>query len=317
MPLDETQPSSNGRGLATFFLVLLVLAGVSFALAFLPIPTKAVLPLTWAVAALFIAGPVFALFRAGEARWSPKMALGFLAGGLALQIGLSFLSVYAFGGRGAMASVCTATSQIGLMLWCVGLGAMLATLLKEKNLLIPVSVFLAAFDIFLVLTPIGPTKILLQVRPELLAKGGWTVPKVADSPTFGPVAATAYIGPADFVFMAMFAVAIYRFGLRPRQTILALIPALVAYLAFVFLIDAPLPAMVPIGLAVLAVNWPEFRLTKEEWASTALVAAIGIGLIAWGATRPAPRVELLPLEAAPERAERRGSPALGPQGRSP
>lgn len=36
------------------------------------------------------------------------------------------------------------------------------------------------------------------------------------------------------------------------------------------------------------VNRKEFKLSKDEWASTGVVAALGIALLVWGATRPKP-----------------------------
>jgi len=68
----------------------------------------------------------------------------------------------------------------------------------------------------------------------------------------------------------------------------ALIWALSAYLIFVLGTGISMPALVPIGLVVLLVNRKEFKLSKDEWASTAVVGALGVGLLIWGATRPKP-----------------------------
>lgn len=293
----------------TFATLLAALAALSIALAFVPIPAALVRPLAVLIGVVFIAVPVYAIFRAASHCWTPRLAWGFIGIGVAMHVGLTYAS--ALGGRGVLAAILAALGQTGLMVWCVGLGALLTTLLKEKNLLLPVSLFLAAIDIFLVLTPIGPTKIILQVAPKVLDTIGWHVPKVQQDPTFGPVAATAHVGPADFLFMAMFFVAIFRFGMRARQTLLWLAPTLLVYMLIVML-AGPLPALVPIGLCVLAVNFREFKLNKEEWASTALVAVIGIGLIAFGATRPRPQVEILPPDSAQGAAAPEGSPAPDP-----
>lgn len=299
----SNEPSSGG--LRTFAWLLAGLAGLSLALAFAPIPPPLVRPVAIVVGVVFIALPVYAIFRAASHTWTPKLAWSFIGVGVVMHVGLTYMS--AITGKGVVAAILAALGQTGLMVWCVGLGALLTTLLKEKNLLLPVSLFLASIDIFLVLTPIGPTKIILQVAPNLLNTIAWHVPKVQENPTFGPVAATAHIGPADFLFMAMFFVAIFRFQMRAKQTLMWLAPTLLAYMLIV-MFAGPLPALVPIGLCVLTVNFKEFKLSKEEWASTGLVVAIGIGLIAFGATRPKPQVEILPQDSSQGASAPEGSP---------
>lgn len=293
---SETSPAPHTSGLVQFFFLVAGLAALSILLAFLPIGKAAVPFVRVVVGAIFIATPVYAIFRASSYRWSPKLAVAFIVAGLVAHVGLAYAAASV--GRGISAAILAALAQTGLMVWCAGLGALLATLIKERNLLIPVSLFLAGFDIFTVLTPVGPTRQIMQAAPRVFTTAAYTVPAVEAVPTFGPVAATAYIGPADFIFMAMFFVAIYRFGLRARQTLFWLAPTLIAYMLLVLYVGA-LPALVPIGLCVLAVNLPEFKLTKEEWASTGLVVAIVAALILWGATRPKPPPEPLPTAPAP------------------
>jgi hypothetical protein len=232
----------------------------------------------------------------------------FVVAGAATHVGLTYVAAVL--GKGVWPAILAALGQTGLMGWCVGLGALLATRLKEKNLLIPVSLFLAALDIFLVLTPVGPTHVILKAQPQILSAVGWQVPKVTAHPAFGPMPATALIGPADFVFMGMFFVAIFRFGLRARQTLLWLAPTLIVYMVLA-LFWGSLPALVPIGLCVLIVNFKEFKLTKEEWASTGLVVLIAVALIAYGATRPKPHVEISPPAPGQESAAPEDSPPPG------
>ena len=303
-------------GIAVFFLTLLLLALLRVAMGFVGAPIALVGPLTILATIVFIAGPIFALYRAASHEWSVRMGLGFLVTGLLVHFGLFFLVRAGAFGTGIGAAVAGAISQQGLIVWCVGLGALLAALLKDKNLLIPVSFFLAGFDIFLVLTPIGPTQQILQKAPEVLPAVGLSIPKVQATPTMGQVAPFAFIGPADILFMAMFFIAIYKFNMRSRQTLIALVPAILVYLCLAFFLG-PIPLLVPIGLTVLLVNAPEFKLNKEEIASTALVAAMVLGLIAWGATRPKPPAEPLPPGAVQEQQVPASSPAPAGSGPRP
>ncbi|HMS53946.1 MAG TPA: hypothetical protein PKA27_00970, partial [Fimbriimonadaceae bacterium] len=119
---------------------------------------------------VFLGLPIIGIFRAAKHPWDQRLAWLFVVLGLAAHFGFLFIAKSVSGIGGASAS---AISQAGLMTWCTGLGAALACMLKDKNLLIPVSIFLAGFDIFLVLTPIGLTQQLMQKAPELLPTIGY------------------------------------------------------------------------------------------------------------------------------------------------
>lgn len=234
------------------------------------------------VAAVFVGLPIAAVFAVGTWSWNPSKAVLFLVAGALAHTGPPLLAHLS--GNAGTAPWLHSVSQMGLITWTTGLGALLATLLKDKNLLIPVSLFLAAFDIFLVLTPMGFTRQVLEQAPETLARVGWAIPAASSAPTAGPVMPMAYIGPADFVFAAMFSVALVKFELRHRATLIWLVPVLIAYLGIVYFVG-PLPALVPIGICVLAVNATEFKLSAQEWLGTAIVALIAGLLIGWSVWR--------------------------------
>jgi hypothetical protein len=279
-PEERTRKGGDISGLLIFFCVLVFLALVRVLLGYVAVPLQLVMPTTLAATVLFISAPIFALYFAAKYRWTAKSAMIFLLVGLVIHLGLGLLvGAKLLGGKGFAAAVCLALApQVGLVMWCVGLGALLAALLKDRNLLIPVSIFLAAFDIFLVLTPLGPTKQILQQMPNVLPAVAYSLPKASAAPTQGPVGQFAYIGPADFLFMGMFFVALYKFGMKARETAYWLIPTILVYLLLALLLG-PVPLLVPIGLCVLAVNAKEFSLNKEEKISTAAVAVLGVLII--------------------------------------
>lgn len=289
---ESADPGRHSRlGIVAFFAILAGLGALRVAIVFLRAPLGWVPILTIVVTIVFVAAPIIALFRAASERWTPKLAMLFLAGGIALHVGAALIASRIEGG---LVAGFAAVAQIGLVSWCVGLGALLATKLKDKNLLIPITIFLAAFDLFLVFSPVGPTKLIMQAAPKVLPAVGYAIPK------FGSVAPYAFVGPADFVFMAMFFVALFRFDMRSRATLIALIPTLLAYLLLSALFGA-IPLLPPIAAVVLLANYGEFRLNKEELASTAIVAALSALLVIWGATRTRPPAEPGPPAPSPVR----------------
>lgn len=284
--------SESRSGLYAFFGVLGLLAVIRVGMAYFLAPPTLVVPLSLLTTVIFVAAPVLALFQAGRHPWTPKLAGLFVFSGMLLQFGLPAVTN---GLGGFLAVFGSALGQQGLPIWTVGLGALLATLLKDKNLLLPVSIFLALFDIFLVFTPVGFVQVLMKQHPNLLPAVAHGIPQVATSvKQLGvPIGTFAYVGPADFVFMAMFFVALTRFSMRVAQTFKWLLVALAVYLPLAFIVG-PVPLLVPIGLAVLGVNLREFRMNKEEKLSTLFIAVLGVAIVAYAATRPKPVPQVVP-----------------------
>lgn len=270
--------ASRGHGLIQFFAILGALACINVALSFVAVPRSASLAIGLAVGILFLATPILAIYRGSDHRWTPKLALSFIVGGVLVQA-LAGISVAYGWVAGPAAAAVSALGQMGLMVWCIGLGALLATkAIREPNLLIPVSVFLIAFDILLVLTPVGTVQHVLKAAPKVFTSMAYKVPAVSDTVTLGPVGAAAHIGPADFLFLGMFFVAMYRFGMNAQTTVLALIPTLILYMGAVFFFG-PLPALPPIAICFLLANAGHFRLKRDEWIATGVLALTLAGLI--------------------------------------
>lgn len=290
----EAARSRDAKRLTMFVIVLAMLATMRVALSLVPVPLS-VLPIASVLTtAFFVFVPIVALFRVAGNHWTAKSAAWLLAGGVAAHVGFYLIARFALMDRGLGAAVSHAFAQTGLLIWCLGLGGLLATLIKEKNMMLPVAIFLAAFDIFLVLTPQGPTRKIMEQAPQVFESVAYNVPQVQVEATHAPVAAMAYIGPADFLFLGMFFIALYRYQMRVKQTFYWMVPTLIAYLLTVVVFGhlriggvslAALPALVPIGGCVMLVNLREFDLSKDEKLSTALVALLAIGFIVWSVTR--------------------------------
>jgi hypothetical protein len=277
------------------------LAIVRVLLAFVDLPLGLLPVANTLVGILFLGAPIIALFFAARTGWTPRVAALFVVAGLVLQFGFFALARFVLGDTFA-GQVAIAISQIGLPMWCVGLGALLATLVKDKNILIPIAIFLAIYDVFLVLTPVGPTRQMVTSQPIVFESIAAAIPSV------GKVRPSAYAGPADFVFLSMFFIAMFRFRMRTEQTLRWIVPVLFLYLVLVGFLKTPLPALVPIGATVLLVNRREFKMNRDEKIATILVAILGIGLLIWGATRPAPPAEPSPSDAAQGAPRPAGSP---------
>ncbi len=293
------------RGIEAFFFTLIGLAILRVVLQEVNDVPLVVVPIANVVMVfLFLCGPLLALCFAARDQWSPKLALQFFVGGLALQISCNLLVSHSFQHEGIPQQVINALGQVGLPMWCVGLGALLATLIKDRNIILPIAIFLAFLDMFLVFSPLGVTRIIIRKFPAALSTIAAQVPIASHETTGEKITPGALAGPADFLFLAMFLVALFRHNLRGRLTVLVVIPTLLAYMFLVRDLQLPLPALVPIGVVVLLVNWKEFQLTHDEKLATALVTVLGIGLFTWGMFQKPRVVRVGPSSPDPVRGQK-------------
>jgi hypothetical protein len=149
-------------------------------------------------------------------------------------------------------------------------------------------------DMLTVLTPGGFVKQVMEKAPEVAEKASVAVMAAPNAPeATARLTPIAIIGVGDFIFLALYAACLIRFGLRVRATLIGLFVALWVYLALVLWVlpalgIAPrLPALVPMALVTLALNWRAFQLSRQEAIASVVVIALALGFIAWVFTRGA------------------------------
>lgn len=264
-------------------------------LGFLVFPPAVAAVLSMLSTVVFVGVPVYAMYRAASHEWEARHSLVFLAVGALLHIGGAVLARYVSGPANPAEVVFMAIVQTGILCWTLGIGTLLSLKIGDKNLMIPIAIFLVGFDMFLVFNPDSPTRRMLEGAPQVTQNVLATVPeaKSTESPKAG-VRDFAQVGPADLLFAATFFTLLFRFRMRARQTLLWLVPILVAYLLVVVFFGhvrlgplslALLPAMVPIGLTVLIVNAREFKLQGQEIVGTVFVAVLAAALAWFGIYR--------------------------------
>jgi hypothetical protein len=284
--------SSARAGIWSFWAVVVALLILRILTSYVAVPISFAVVSTIILTLLFLGLPVWAVFQAARDPWSPGKAAAFLAGGVALHA-LGVVATRSFASRGFAEVLMNSIGQSGLMIWCLGLGALLTTLIRDKNLLLPVSIFLAGFDAFLIVTPTSLPQQILQKAPEVFKSVASQVPGMVQKAGEATVQAApaVYVGPADLFFLSMFAIALFKFRMRVRETQRWVIPVLGLYLLVVLFFGGvslgpislgTLPALVPIGLTILLVNAKEFELKPDEKAATVVVALLALGLAGFG-----------------------------------
>lgn len=288
---------------------------LNVALGLLRVPPLAAIVLSILTGIVFVSLPIIGLFFAASSEWKWGKALAHLAAGVALHVGSVQLAKMLGPG---VATVCVqAAGQFGLLVWCAGLGASIALIIKDKNLILPVCIFLAGFDVFLIVSPTTPVSQMVASNSQAFTDVAMKVPSAQPSapPEAKPedrlpkIVPSAYIGPADLLFSMAFFVLLFRFRMEVERTAKILVPVLLGYLVLVFLTPlGMLPALVPIGATVLIVNRKHFAMTKDEKMGTWLVGIIAFALATWAIYQ---RATYKPPVRTPQAIE---GPSTAPQG---
>ncbi len=170
---------------------------------------------------------------------------------------------------------------------CAFLGRLLSRLVREVNMLVPIAIALVLVDIFTVF--FGPTGKALDKVPELVGRLSIGLPAVGSAA--GPEGAKGFAfiasaGLGDFIFLALFFAATWRYGLRLNRTfwyIFVLVAvAMLGSLALPLLPGVPLLPFISVGF--LVANTGRFTLTQQEKlylliAVLFIGALIGLGVV--------------------------------------
>ncbi len=86
------------------------------------------------------------------------------------------------------------------------------------------------------------------------------------------------VGFADYLFIALFFACFVKFHAPGKRTFLTLCFTLAAYMMIVAVKDVALPALVPIAVVVVSMNFRRFQFERQELFAM-LYAGIIVGII--------------------------------------
>lgn len=156
-----------------------------------------------------------------------------------------------------------------ILLTAASIGYLVSLRIKDKNLLLPVMMFAASIDFWTVTA--GPVSSAMARAPEIVKAVSAPIPQVGT----GAFVPAVMMGMGDPLFMAVVFAAVHRLGLNPRRNLVFVFVAMtLAMLAVMIGVVPYLPALVALAIAVIAANWRQFKLSKQEKLSTALVAVL-------------------------------------------
>jgi hypothetical protein len=163
--------------------------------------------------------------------------------------------------------------DLGLICLGAGIGAGVAAMIRDRNILLPAGVFAAFADFFMV--KYGTVRHALHSAHGRQALSAMSAHVAAVHPSLP----AATMGMADFVFLAFFFACAGRFGMNARGTFW-LLAALLSVLLFSIQWLGAFPAVLPMALGFVLVNLRYFKLSRAEIHATLIVFCLMAVLVA-------------------------------------
>lgn len=271
----EFHPGGFGLVIAWAFIACLLTLINRFAGHFVPIPqygtmTGHLLALVYFAALLFT---LLMLTReAARLPWKSGALLG-IGLAFAVPMGVSLLMQNLNIRSPFLSSFLTLTANnLFLPVAAALIGAAIGRIIKHPNTLLAGAGFAIFFD-FVVVT-MGTVAQLMKTNSNIinivsLGGGNTSAVRIAELPSWmrqkavDPITGVT-IGPADVLFLALFQAAVYHQRLSPRATFWWMFALLMLALALVEVTGLPVPALIPMGVAVLIANAKHAAFTKTE-----------------------------------------------------
>jgi hypothetical protein len=175
--------------------------------------------------------------------------------------------------------------QLLFALLAAAFGAALSRVVRYANMIPPVAVVLVFVDLWTVLGGGPVQRVMESSSPAAKAvTRAMVVPLPSPKSTKRNMAPIALaVGFADFLFVAFFIAAIGRFVPTTQayaRSVVVLIAVLCIYMLAVVITDTNLPALVPVGIVLIALHARQFRYERSEafallYAGILLAAVLG------------------------------------------
>lgn len=163
-----------------------------------------------------------------------------------------------------------------IMIAASSIGCMVAVRIKDMNLILPVVIFAACIDFWTVTQ--GPVSSVIKHAPEVVSAVSAPIPQ-AGAGSFIPA---TMMGPGDPLFIALIFAAVHSLKMDSKRNFIFIFAAMSLGMVAVLIGVLPfLPALTFLAAAVIFANYREFKLSRDEKISVAVVGAILIIFTFW------------------------------------
>lgn len=175
-------------------------------------------------------------------------------------------------------------SELGLIFAAMGLGTLVAQVIRYPNILLPVALVAAVVDIWTVKMG-GPVSQALEKAPAIAQRATVKIPKMGAARKQLPGKApppSALMGGGDFLFLSLLFACLAKFQMNLRGAFWWSVGLSLVGFLLLPVVKTPLPGLPFIALGVIIPNWRYFQFTREEkfamlYAGLLLGVALTIG----------------------------------------
>lgn len=203
--------------------------------------------------------------------------------GVGFAAGLAVLCVALLMGANLFAPAFLRLLLVNLMitLGCAFLGILLARIIREPNVLLPVALVAIPIDFIGAMTSIGFTNTVVANNPALVKAVSVAVPTIGGGGQHaGGLHPIGFIGPGDALFTAFFFAVVLRLDMNRRGTFWWMYGLLtLAMLIVLSPFGVNIAALVPMGLAVMIANFRFFKLKRDEVFATLYAGVFIVALV--------------------------------------
>lgn len=164
------------------------------------------------------------------------------------------------------AIVLGAVKDLLLMLAAGFIGCIAGLMVREPNIVLPIAVFSGLVDYWTV--TLGPLSHILETKPSVISA------VAVHMPTPIPGVPFVMIGVGDFVFLALFFSVLFRLGMNVKGSFWLGYALLTSAMYVVLVFGGALPALLPMGIAIIGANRKSFHLGREEQLAMVYVGAL-------------------------------------------
>jgi len=233
---------------------------------------------------LYLAGLLYVLMRLTDAAARlPLRTVSLFGIGLAFAIPMAIVLLMQYQHQRPPLFLTLTANNLFLPIAAAMVGAAIGRIIKHPNTLLAGAGFAIFFD-FVVVT-MGTVAQLMKSNSSIIASvsvgAGASVAASAELPSWmrarsaEPITGVT-IGPADVLFLALFQAAVYHLRLSARSTFWWMFGLLMLALALVEMIGLPVPALIPMGIAVLIANARHGAFTATEKRDLAIGAVFAV-----------------------------------------
>lgn len=259
--------SRRSRAIRMAVLAVILYVLLKLVTPLIPVPLHPVNPAPWVmlqvlVTLAFMALQMWVPWTLWQVRPAPKRAIVLMLMSAVAWVGMKYLGAPHRGWskhhHQEMLWISAPLADLFLTASLAWLGGLIALIVREAKILLPIGVVAAIIDVVGAMLPKGFTANMIAKHPNVVQSVSVSVP------TVGSLYPMTIMGTGDALFLGFFFATVIRFGMNGRGSFWLTYALLTLSMLLVLAYGFPIGALMPMGIAMLTANFRYFKYSREE-----------------------------------------------------